>query len=116
MSGILRDKRFYLVLFISLIFTGLAIADNTPSYIAAGTIALPIILGYLVVIKWGAFPGVILASVLWGVSVLVANLLAGSMSSQVAKTVILKMSNAIVGLLAFVAVKRLYERNRVNNA
>ena len=91
-------------------------ADNTPPYIAVGTIALPIILGYLMVTKWGAFPGVVLASVLWGVSVLVTNLLTGSMSPQVVKTVVLKMSNAVVGLLAFVTVKRLYERNRVNNA
>ncbi|MCO6040482.1 hypothetical protein [Thermococcus alcaliphilus] len=105
----LSNKRFYLVLALSLIFTWLAVLDNTPPFIAFGTIAFPMVMGYFL-ITWREFPGIILASVVWGIMMLLVNFLAGSLSEQVVRTVILKMSNAIVGVLAFITFEKLVRK------
>ncbi|HIH72175.1 MAG TPA: hypothetical protein HA300_02215 [Thermococcaceae archaeon] len=105
----LSNKRFYLVLALSLIFTWLAVLDNTPPLIAFGTIAFPMVIGYFL-IAWKEFPGIILASAVWGIMMLLVNFLAGSLSGQVVRTVILKMSNAIVGVLAFITFEKFIKK------
>lgn len=106
----LENKRFYLVLIVSLFFTVLAILDSTPPLIAFGTIAFPMVMGYFL-ITWKEFPGIILASAVWGIMMLLVNFLAGSLSEQVVRTVVLKMSNAIVGVLAFITFEKLVRKH-----
>ncbi|ASJ04592.1 hypothetical protein [Thermococcus barossii] len=99
------NKKLYVLLFISLLITVLVIADGTPTPVALVTVALPILAGYWLIVRFGNL-GLVFVPILWALAFLAREFLMGTVTQETLRAAGLKAFGSVILAVAYIALGR----------